>query len=77
MRTLKLSHKQIQLILHALGMAENQFVSTHKKIIDKTINVRGNDGRKSEQQNMARYYHNLACEFADLNTDISQGKFDI
>ena len=77
MRTLKLTHQQIQLICQALGIAEIQFTNIHKTIIDNTISVRKHYGGKAEQTNKANLYHEMACKIADLNIDIESGKFDI
>jgi hypothetical protein len=76
MRTLKLSHEQIQIICQALGIAETQFSNIHKTIIESTVNVRKHYGEKQEQTNKAMYYHDLASKMADINIDIQNGTFD-
>ncbi len=76
MRTLKLSHEQIELLLQCLGIAEQQFIETHQQINNTLIKVRNNTAYK-EQQEIAKYYHFKACNIADLNTDIKNSKFDI
>ena len=77
MRTIKLTHEQIQLLCQALGIAETQFTNIHKTIVETTVNVRKHYGEKNEQTNKAKFYHEMACEIADLNIDIEQGKFDV
>ena len=77
MRTLKLSHEQIELIAQALGMAENQFSKIHKTIVEETISVRRPSSFKHEQTSKAMYYHDLASKMADINIDLFQGKYDI
>lgn len=78
MRTIKLTHEQIQLLCQALGIAENQFSNIHKTIFENTINARcENYGLKQEQTNNANFYHEMACKLADLNIDIQQGVFDV
>ena len=77
MRTIKLSHEQIQLLCQALGIAETQFTNIHKTIVENTISVRKHYGEKREQTNKANFYHEMACKIADLNIDIEQGKFDV
>ena len=76
MRTLKLSHEQIQLICQALGMAEIQFSNIHKTIMESTVNVRKHYGEKQKQTNKAMYYHDLSSKMADINIDIQNGTFD-
>lgn len=75
MRTIKLTHEQIELITHALGIAESEHTNKYKDIINNLVRVRGNTGAK-EQEMIAKYYHVKACEFADLNTDITKGGLD-
>ena len=41
MRTLKLTHEEISLLLRALGIAEQQAAEIRKKYIDALVNVRG------------------------------------
>lgn len=77
MRTLKLSHEQIELITQALGMAETQFSKIHKTIVEETIAVRKSEPFKHEQKSTAMYYHDLASKMADLNIDLNNGKFDV
>lgn len=75
MRTLKLTHDQISIILNALGIAEKAFTDIHRQTVE-LANVR-NNLNDNEQKRIGQYYHVKACEFADLNTDIEQGKFDV
>lgn len=77
MRTLKLSHKDIETISQALGIAEKQFSTLHKTIVETTISVRNNEGARSEESEKAMYYHDLASKMAYLNIDINNGNFDV
>lgn len=77
MRTIKLTHEQVQLLCQSLGIAETQFTNIHKTIIENTISVRKHYGEKNEQSSKAAFYHDMACKLADLNIDIEQGKFDV
>lgn len=77
MRNLNLTHEQIELLCQALGIAEAQFINIHKTIVENTISVRKHYGEKQEQTSRAKYYHELACKFADLNIDISKGELDV
>jgi len=77
MRTIKLTHEQIELLCQALGMAEKQFTDIHKTIVENTVNVRKHSGTKNEQSSKAKFYHEMACKIAELNIDIEQGNFDV
>lgn len=77
MRTIKLTHEQIELIQQALGIAENQFTSIHKTIMETTVNVRKNEPAKAEQSKRAMYYHDLASKMADINIDLNNGSLDV
>lgn len=76
MRTLKLTHEQISLIKQAIGIAELRFIDIHKEIIQTTILVRGIES-KSEHEKQANYYHQKACQFADLNIMLENGELDV
>lgn len=76
MRTLQLTHEQINLLCQALGIAEKQFISIHKTIVDTTINVRENYGMSAEQSINGNFYNKMSCELADLNSSIQNGEFD-
>ena len=69
-RTLELTHKQIELLTSALGVAEKSFTDLYKQYIE-TINVRGGMLDQSKE------LHEIACMFADLNADIRQNKLDV
>ena len=75
MRTLKLTHEQIELLQQALGIAETQFTNVHNNIVETTINVRKGIST-NEQNSHAKFYHDMACIFADLNEDLGAGRFD-
>jgi len=72
-RTIKLTEEQFALVQQALGIAERQFSTLHKQIIETTVNVRKFAGSE-EQSKIANYYHVKACEFADLNIDLNYQK---
>jgi len=75
MRTLKLSHSQISLLQLALGLAEKQCSDLFKQIIEATA-VRENDN-KGEEREHAKYYYKKSCKFADFNSDLQNGEFDV
>lgn len=75
MRILQLSHKQIELLQHALGIAEREFTKLHKQNIE-TFNTR-NNVREHEQREGVNHLHDYACLFADLNNDIKNSKLDV
>lgn len=70
MRTLKLTHDEVELITTALGIAEKQYTDLHKQLV-KLINVRGGELTANTD------FHHTSCKFADLNNDISESKKDI
>lgn len=75
MRTLKLTHDQIELLQQALGIAEKKFCDIHKDIIENTVNVRGVASPTAlGKENMT--YFNLSTEFSNLNELISNGNLD-
>jgi len=76
MRTLKLTHEQIELLTQALGIAESTYTNIHKDIIHKLVISRGNNEGK-EQEQIANFYHNKACTFVDLLNDIENSKLDV
>lgn len=76
MRTLKLTHEQIAIIQNALGIAEKTYTDIHKAMIELAI-VRGNEYARQEQRDKAMAFHNLACEFADLNISVKNGELDV
>jgi hypothetical protein len=75
-RHLALTHEEIELIIHALGIAESEYSEIYKKIC-ATANARGNV-RDTEQVKQAKnIYHKQACDFADLNCAIANSEKDI
>jgi hypothetical protein len=76
MRTLKLTHEQIQLICQALGIAEAKFNDIHSDISRNTIYVRGGEDY-GKQDDVADFYFDMAAKIADINTDIRNGNFDV
>ena len=86
MRTIQLTHEQVQLLCQALGIAEMQFTNIYKTIIENTIQpshlamshrVVSHYGGSEEQKTKANFYHEMASKISDLNIDIEQGKFDV
>lgn len=75
-RTLKLTHKQIELLQQALGLAEAKFFDIRQDLA-KVHNVRNNGLYCTDQKTHADYYHKLSCEFATLNSEIQEGVLDV
>jgi len=75
-RTLKFTEEQISMLKQAIGIAELKFTNTYKEISQETILVR-NMENKSEQEPIAKFYHEQACKFADLNIALDNGDFDV
>ncbi len=76
MRTIKLTDEQIALLHQALGIAEAHFTKIYTDIVNTTLVVRKN--RQSEEQNKnAKFYHEIACNMADLNNDIDAQDLDV
>ena len=69
-RTLELTHKQIELITSALGIAEKTFTDLSNQYV-KNINVRGSSLNQTDE------LFKIALSFADINCDIRQGNFDV
>ncbi len=76
MRTLKLTHEQIAIIQNALGIAEKTYTDIHKTTTELST-VRGNEYARQEQRDKAMAFHDLACEFADINISIKNGDLDV
>lgn len=74
MRTLKLTHEQIELITQALGMAEAKYCKIHKELMDEIVRVRR---AHPDQEKNAKVFHDMASMMADMNIDIQGGKFDV
>lgn len=75
MRTLTLTQETIDLIQLALSIAETKFSNTHKQIVEELINVRINTD-KDPQHIQALYYHEMACDLANINDKLSNGAFE-
>ena len=75
MRTLTLTHEQISIITNALGIAEQRYAIQYQELVS-LITVRGNNGKSSEGKHASLLYKK-SCEFADLNQDIMNSKFDV
>ena len=76
MRTLKLTHKEIELIQRALGIAEVKFNDIRKKYIEEVVNVRGVDNL-TETRKEVDFLLQKENEFSDLLLDIKNGEKDI
>lgn len=76
MRNLSLSHEQIELLCQAIGMAEYRFTQLYKEILNETVLVRGVVS-KTEQEEKAKFYLDLAFKMSDLNLEITNGETDI
>lgn len=76
MRTLKLTHEQIELIQQALGIAEKKLIDIHATILNDTILVRGVNGptQKSKENSLCL---EKSIEFSDLNMAISNSELDV
>lgn len=74
-RTLKLTHAEIANIQTALGIAEKKYTDLYKSAVELAT-VRGND-EKTNQIEAAKYMHELACKFADLNINIQNSEKDV
>lgn len=76
MRTLKLTHEEISLILRGLGIAEMQCNQVRKNQLETLINVRGVDNL-TEIRKEADGIFELENKFADLILDIKSGEKDV
>lgn len=76
MRTLKLTHEQIEVICFALGIAEEQFAQLSQKVFKDFTHVRGNF-KKSDFKETALKFYDQSTIFADLNQDIQNNNLDV
>lgn len=76
MRSLQFSHEEIELILRALGIAENSFYQMRKNYIDQLVNVRGIDSL-AELAKEADFMFNIENQFCDLLLSIKAGEKDV
>jgi len=76
MRTLKLTHEEITLILRALGIAEMQFSEMRKNYISKVVYVRGVDNLR-EAEKEADVMVAKENEYRDLLLAIETGQLDV
>lgn len=80
MRTLKLNHDQIEILLKSLEIAEKKFTDIYGQIVSETCISIGKDGLALEDSNSlnhAKFYHQKSCEFSDLRQIIKDGELDI
>lgn len=75
-RVLYLTHKEIEIIQRALGIAENKFAQLRKQYIDETINVRGVDSKKTVIDEETKNLFDKENEFCDLLISIRNGEKD-
>ena len=76
MRTLTLSHEQIAIIQHALGIAEKIYTDKYEELIKLHL-VRNNHNNPNESKIHIDHVFDLSTQFADLNTDINQNHLDV
>lgn len=74
MRTLQLTHEQVELLTQALGIAENSCLSVSKEIIEKLVLVRGNNNADNE---IANHFQKKASALAELNLLITNSDLDV
>jgi hypothetical protein len=75
MRTLKLTHEEISMIQHALGVAERVFADQYKSAVEM-INVRGNDESHNQRRDI-KALQEMSFKFADLNYEIGNSEKDV
>lgn len=71
MKTLELNDYQVDLIKHALGIAEVVCLDLQKDILHKTALVRGLD-RNNELEKESEIFFNRSVCFADLLCEIEE-----
>ena len=71
MRTLKLTHEQIELIQKALSLAEMHYAKIHEQIISAENSMRFNVDKIDSS------FFLESCKYADINIDITNGDKDI
>lgn len=76
MRTIKLTHEELALVLQALGIAEQSYSETRLRIIKDLINVRGVDNGK-EQRAQLDFINDKENAFCDLLLSIKNGEKDV
>ena len=76
MRTLKLSHEEVALLLRALGIPENQVFQIKDSYIKNLVNVRGVDSITSTRKETDAMTE-LENKFCDLLLDIKNGSKDV
>ena len=77
MRTIKLTHEEISLLLRALGIAEQQTAEIRKKYIETLVNVRGVENLSETAVKETNGLFELETMFADLLIDIKTGEKDV
>ena len=76
MRTLKLTHEEISLLLRALGIAEQQTAEIRKRYIETLVNVRGVENLTETAKETDNLFE-LETKIADLLIDIKKGGKDV
>ena len=76
MKTLKLTHEELSLLLRALGIAEQQAAEIRKKYIETLVNVRGVENLTETAKETDNLFE-LETKFADLLIDIKKGGKDV
>ncbi len=75
MRTLKLTADQVEIIQHALGIAEMKYTDKQTEVIALKHTRNNPDGEIL--QTAADAFFKLSTKFADLNTDIKFNNLDL
>lgn len=76
MRTLKLTHEQIDIISHALGIAEKAALDIHENINKRFVYVNGNENSNKDKSKSNEYLEK-SFKFFDLLKDIENSNLDV
>jgi len=75
MRTLKLTHEEVAIVLRALGIAEMKFNELRKHYIEQVVNVRGVENL-TEARKEVDIMVSKENEYCDLLLSIKNGERD-
>lgn len=73
MRTLQLTHEQIEPICHALGIAEKVYLDNFRDLKDNLIRING----KQSSPVPIQFLLDKSFEICSLCADIEDSKFDV
>lgn len=76
MRTLKLTHQQIEILLRSLGIAEAKFLEIRNNYIKSVVNVRGIEAVSVARMESDPMFEK-ANEFYNLLALIKDGSLDV